>query len=159
MYVSAMLHVYIHTHPLLSFIPLFPSPPSPPSPLPSLPPPRCSRLSSVSSNDALSPAEFSEAFSPPITPVASSHAFPCASPLHSPPSLISPPLTPRVNFEISPHIHPLYLFADFAPPRKKVNVARHVRYSHVMHCHGHVMFCILHMFTRYSSSCCHMTIM
>ena len=73
----------------------------------------------MSSADPLSPCDFSEAFSPPITPglappfdAAGVSVHPC-SPLLSPDPLIP-------SFEVTPYLHPKYLFADFALPRKKV---------------------------------------
>ena len=82
------------------------------------------RLSSVSSTDDFPPAEFSEAvLSPPMTPgFASAPDLSYGSPhplsLTSPP----PPSTPRPDFEVTPFLHPKYLFADFPLPWKKVRL-------------------------------------
>lgn len=78
------------------------------------------RLSSVSSGDGFSPADFSEAFSPPITPGLAAPEGPYAAPyLTSPPHLTSPPPTPQPSFQVTPFLHPKYLFAEFALPWKK----------------------------------------
>ena len=77
---------------------------------------------SVSSVDLLSP-EPPDAFSPPLTPsltLPPSSFHDLTYPTDS--SLISPPFStlPKLSFEVTPYLHPKYLLADFALPRKKV---------------------------------------
>lgn len=71
----------------------------------------------MSSADPLSPCDFSEAFSPPITPGLGPTADAGTHPRS--PMLSPDPLKP--SFEVTPHLHPKYLFADFALPWKKVS--------------------------------------
>ena len=75
------------------------------------------RLASVSSVDLLSP-EPVDFNSPPLTPSLSVVS------LHDQTSndYSSPPWSslPKLSFEVTPYLHPKYLLADFALPRKKV---------------------------------------
>ena len=81
----------------------------------------------MSSTDDFPQADFSETpFSPPMTPgFAAPTELGYASPHPlSPSSLTSPPppTTPKPEFEVTPFLHPKYLFAEFPLPWKKVSV-------------------------------------
>lgn len=81
--------------------------------------PLTSRLASTSSVDLLSPEPIDAFSSPPLTPSLSTIS------LHDQSSndhTSSPPWSnlPKLSFEVTPYLHPKYLLADFALPRKKV---------------------------------------
>ena len=79
------------------------------------------RLSSVSSMEFFSPEPPDTFNSPPLTPSLSTISLPDLS--HST-DLASPPWSslPKLSFEVTPYLHPKYLLADFALPRKKVSL-------------------------------------
>ena len=104
--------------------------------------------------DLLSP-EPPDAFSPPLTP---SLALPPSSfhdltyPTDS--SLISPPFStlPKLSFEVTPYLHPKYLLADFALPRKKVRIQKEHYNELTIHVHVHVHMCIYRLVVEQSMS-------
>lgn len=70
----------------------------------------------MSSGDPLSPCDFSEAFSPPITPGLTPAT---SEPSYHATSQLSPSaLKPTV--EVTPYLHPKYLLEEFVLPWKKV---------------------------------------
>ena len=93
------------------------------------------RLSSVSSTDALSPCDLSEALSPPFTPGLATGPDVALTPSHTHSPLISPPPTissHKPTFIVTPDLHPKYLLADFALPCKKVHSYTLCNYMYVM---------------------------
>ena len=100
----------------------------------------------MSSGDPLSPCDFSEAFSPPITPGL-------APPASEPPShtLTAPlmsPLTPsalKPTVEVTPYLHPKYLLEEFVLPWKKVVIRHHVTFIYLSGTNLVLFFPIVHL--------------
>ena len=79
-----------------------------------------SRLSSLSSVDLQSPEPMDAFHSPPLTPSLSTTSLQDLTPSST--NITSPPWgsLSKLSFEVTPYLHPKYLLAGFALPRKKV---------------------------------------